>query len=430
MRSIVHVAVENFQSHKLSVIELPGPGTLTVVTGPSDSGKTALVSRALRWLLLNQPQGDSFIRHGASYAKVLIKYDDGWWVERERTPSRNQYRIYHPSLGQTQVFEGFGTGVPLEVQQITGVSPVRIGDLDLVLNLSSQLESAFLGSSISSTARARVLGVLAGTEVIDLASKNVATDIHRANRDITRIENELVGIEEQLSRLAWVEPMGELLKAAGALVDKLKEATSRKERLEQLLLKRHELQGWVDRNRDRIEVCQRILAAKKPLELAQECRQRHAVVLSLTSRHQGVQNLISKQQTLLAQSEALLRAKPHVSGAQEYAERYRRLAALAGSRARVKHDLEIATKATTYANAMLGKPREFINTQLRPTLNKFAEARRLALERWSILDRISDERMRAQEATERVVAATKAREAYLKELGRCPTCGQIILASA
>lgn len=430
MRSIAHISVENFQSHKHSVIELPGPGTLTVVTGPSDSGKTALVSRALRWALLNQPQGDAFIRQGATYAKVTVKFDDGWWVERERTPSRNQYRICAPDSVQAQVFEGFGSSVPLEVQQVTGVAPVRIGDLDLTLNLSSQLESAFLGSSISSTARARVLGVLAGTEAIDHAAKGVATDLHRARRDETRIESELKGIEERVSRLAWVEPMGALLDETANVVDKFKSATARREELEQLLLKRHGLRGRVGQCRDRIEVCERMLRAKKPVELACELRQRYAAVLSLIARRDGVQSLIAKQLTAQVQNEAILRARPHVSGAQEYAARYDRLRTLTNNRRRVKSSIWTAAQTGLHATAILNRPKDIVNRDLRPALDKYAQVRRLAYQRRALLESIFEERLRVGETAGKVAAAILAREAYLTALGRCPTCGQTISVSA
>lgn len=430
MRSIEHISVENFQSHKHSVIELPGPGTLTVVTGPSDSGKTALVSRALRWALLNQPQGDAFVQHGATYAKVTVKYDDGWWVERERTPSRNQYRICAPDSAQAQVFEGFGSSVPLEVQQVTGVAPVRIGDLDLTLNLSSQLESAFLGSSISSTARARVLGVLAGTEAIDLASKNVATDIHRANRDITRLESELAGIEEQKSRLAWVEPMGELLKAAGELVDKLKETTNRKERLEQLLLKRHELRGRADQNRDRIKVYERLLAAKKPVQLANEVAQRHATIASLAARRNGIKSLIGKQQVALRESETTRRAKPYVLNAQSFAEKYARLGTLVDTKNRLNADYGRAANVFNYTATILGGPKYVVESDLRPAFEKYVRVRQLVIRRQAVQKSLGEEHIKAQRLTKQAASAVEARTAYLVALGRCPTCGQIISESA
>jgi ATPase involved in DNA repair len=126
---IQRIEIQNFQSHRNTVLE-PGPGgQLTVVTGPSDSGKTAIL-RALRWLLYNVPQGTDFIRVGCTFAKVIVTLADGTEVERFRTPSKNQYAIRHPGA-EPQVYEGFGSTVPLEVQETLGVRPITIGDLEL-----------------------------------------------------------------------------------------------------------------------------------------------------------------------------------------------------------------------------------------------------------------------------------------------------------
>ena len=59
MRYIKKIILENFQSHKYSVIELNEE--LNVIVGPSDSGKSAII-RGLKWALYNEPSGDYFIR--------------------------------------------------------------------------------------------------------------------------------------------------------------------------------------------------------------------------------------------------------------------------------------------------------------------------------------------------------------------------------
>lgn len=61
MITIKKVIIENFQSHKYSVIDF-NEG-LNAIVGPTDSGKTA-VFRSLKWVLYNEPQGDYFIREG------------------------------------------------------------------------------------------------------------------------------------------------------------------------------------------------------------------------------------------------------------------------------------------------------------------------------------------------------------------------------
>ena len=54
---IQSLQINNFQSHKYSVMELHKG--VNVIIGPSDSGKTTIL-RALRWLVWNRPSGDAF----------------------------------------------------------------------------------------------------------------------------------------------------------------------------------------------------------------------------------------------------------------------------------------------------------------------------------------------------------------------------------
>lgn len=226
---IQRIEIQNFQSHRNTVLE-PGPGgQLTVITGPSDSGKTAVL-RALRWLFYNVPQGTDFIRVGCTFAKVIVTLADGTEVERFRTPSKNQYIIRRPGA-EPQVFEGFGSAVPLEVQEALGVRPVTIGDLELALNLAEQLDGPFLGKNISAGARAKVLGKLAGTEEIDVAARTLNTDIYRRGQDEKRLSAEVEELNKQIETYAWVPALGERIGALEKLLAGLKAAEEQKAKL-------------------------------------------------------------------------------------------------------------------------------------------------------------------------------------------------------
>lgn len=132
MNTISSIKITDFQSHQKTILEPAPAGQLTCIVGPSDSGKTAVI-RALRWLLYNTPQGADFIRVGSNSARVTIQYSDGQQVTRERSQKGfNRYEI------NGNRYEGFGSTVPLEVQEITGVRPVQIGDMEMCLNLAEQ----------------------------------------------------------------------------------------------------------------------------------------------------------------------------------------------------------------------------------------------------------------------------------------------------
>lgn len=234
MNAIKRIELQNFQSHVKTIIEPAGPGFLTVITGPSDSGKTAII-RALKWLLYNQPQGAEFTRTGASMVRVAVDYAGGVTVVRERTASTNRYKILQPGTEKPQVFEGFGSSVPLEIQNITGIRPIKIADQELLLNLSEQLDPPFLGQkSTTAPARAKILGKLAGTEEIDVAGAGVGKDLYRRGQDEKRLEAEIKDLETKIQEYAWIEKLAEKITALEQLVTRIKDAQARRSALEAL----------------------------------------------------------------------------------------------------------------------------------------------------------------------------------------------------
>ena len=203
--------IENFQSHVRTKVRFAESGQLTVILGPSDSGKTAII-RALRWLKFNDAPGD-FIRLGAEFARVSLKMEDGTVVARERGKSYNRY--FTVIGGQRQTYEGFGTGVPLEIQQLLGAWPVAFGDVEIRPTISEQLDTPFLGGkSISAPAKARVFGKLAGTAEVDLAMREAAADALKASQAAKRAEDEIAQLEAQIAGYAYLEDLERRVKAA------------------------------------------------------------------------------------------------------------------------------------------------------------------------------------------------------------------------
>lgn len=75
---IQEVTIEGYQSHTNSTFRL-SPG-LTVITGPSDAGKTAII-RALRWFAFNEPTGEAFLHtirnpDGSVKEQVKVRIED------------------------------------------------------------------------------------------------------------------------------------------------------------------------------------------------------------------------------------------------------------------------------------------------------------------------------------------------------------------
>jgi hypothetical protein len=228
VKTLKSIKLINFQSHKNALINFAGPGCLTVITGPSDSGKSAVI-RALRWVFYNVPQGDGFIFNAEDRCTVSLVYDNGTTVERIR--SRGGINRY---IVNGQAFEGFGTGVPVEVQRATGIRKLEIGDQNFLLNLSEQLDGPFLGKTVSGPSRAKVLGKLAGTEEIDYAGKQVGTDLYRANRQQEGLCKDIERLDKQIGQYGFINAWEAALWQAEAKLRNVRDNVVEIERLKAL----------------------------------------------------------------------------------------------------------------------------------------------------------------------------------------------------
>jgi exonuclease SbcC len=231
------LTLENFQSHKKTTINPAGPGQLTVIVGPSDSGKTSVI-RGLKWLAFNSPQGGDFIRVGTQQASVTAIMENSERVIRTRSRGGvNRYTLESIERQKPQVYESFGTGVPLEIQQALEMAPISIGDMEFNLNLSEQLDGPFLGNSTPATARAKVLGKLSGVEEVDHAGKTLGTDLYRKHREVEGIQNQIKYYTEKIGEYAYLDKLGPLVEAVDKMVAELRTKIERKKALAELRIK-------------------------------------------------------------------------------------------------------------------------------------------------------------------------------------------------
>ncbi len=172
------IDIENFQSHENTHIDF-NTG-LNVIIGESNNGKTSIL-RAMDWVVDNQPLGTDFIMTGKNYCKVRITYDNDNFIERYRTLKDTGY--YHvgfiDSSGQETYIEykGFTNNVPIEVMNAHQMPKVSITkNIETHLNKLSQLERPFLITE-NTNEKAAAIGRITGTNVIDVAIKEVTSDI-------------------------------------------------------------------------------------------------------------------------------------------------------------------------------------------------------------------------------------------------------------
>jgi exonuclease SbcC len=176
------------------------PG-LTVITGPSDAGKTAVI-RALRWLAFNEPQGEAFIhtvrnpdgsvRSACDEASVAVEFKDGTIITKTRRKGKTTYThsLYPEPWEKAEV--------PPEIKETLGLLKQSYGDtFETCLNFAFQLDPPFLLSETGS-AGAKVLGKLAGTEVVDKSIGAVNKLAHRTRTEIAQAEKTIGQLDVEL----------------------------------------------------------------------------------------------------------------------------------------------------------------------------------------------------------------------------------------
>lgn len=211
--------LRNIQSLPKAEIELGPPGTMTTVIGESDTGKTALASRAIEKLFFNTIPTKELIRRGAKSASITAVYDTpdnlsvSWeWKGTSPDRGKSRYVIKRDNMDPI-ILEGSNRpgNVPEAIQELTGVRPVKIGNLIINFNVNRQLDGPFLGASVSSTERYRVLGALAGTLEVDEAVKEVGLEIHRARRKEKELSGEIDSLGEKIREYDYLVELKDVI---------------------------------------------------------------------------------------------------------------------------------------------------------------------------------------------------------------------------
>lgn len=166
------IKLVGFQSHVDTSINLTEG--LNVITGPSDSGKTAVI-RAVRWVALNEPQGDAVVNQSVGYAQVTIITDTGV-VTKVRNKGKVRYEINID--GENISYDK--SEIPQEVYRILGINKTSFGDVEVVLPFAFQLDAPFLISSPASFG-GKVLGKICNADTVELAVKKSSREVSQAN---------------------------------------------------------------------------------------------------------------------------------------------------------------------------------------------------------------------------------------------------------
>lgn len=282
MARISYVKAWGLWSHFESVFEF-SPG-LTVITGPNGSGKSGFIS-IVRWVFLGEPSGEEFIFtlrdektqeivKQAEEGRAEVGLDNGVVITKTRRKGKTTYTI-------STVAEPFEKAeVPQEVKDALGIGPTKFGDWETYLNFAFQLEAPFLISE-SPSVGAKVLGKLAGTEVVDLAIADIAKKTHKARDDKRIAEKEIERINGDLLDYQDLDDIKAQLDACEYLIGDLDKAASRKDALAAMKVTLENSQDTIDRLTGDLLTLANVETLGEVLQAIEKTQQRYEALLGL-----------------------------------------------------------------------------------------------------------------------------------------------------
>ncbi len=182
------VQIKNFQSHaKTSIGFVDG---VNVITGSSDSGKTAII-RAIKFALTNRPSGDDFRSNWGGDTSVDIEFTDGNKLHRSKG-SRNLYKVNGLEL------VAFGSDVPDEVLKCTNMADI---------NTQSQLDSPFLLSKTSGEVAVH-FNKIARIDQIDKGLRTINSWITGLDKAINYVDTAIKVDEEKAAQFEHLPDFG------------------------------------------------------------------------------------------------------------------------------------------------------------------------------------------------------------------------------
>lgn len=206
--SLESLHIANFQAHEKCAVEFDP--AITTIIGPSDVGKSAIL-RALKWVCLNLPAGDAFIREGSTGAICEMRVDGAVIRRTRHTDGTNRYSM------DKEAYAAFGATVPDAIARLLSVDKI---------NFVGQHEPSFW-FSLSPSEVSRGLNAVVDLGIIDETNENIGKKIWQCQEAVRTGAERVATAKERKEALAWVVECDSDLQRSEAL-EKLKLAVVEK----------------------------------------------------------------------------------------------------------------------------------------------------------------------------------------------------------
>lgn len=262
------VRVTNFQSIKDVEVEVDG---FTVITGPNNSGKTALI-RALRGAFQNTA-GTAFVRHGEDSCRVEVSLDEetsfAWEKGHKIKPS---YDVGGKTLNP-------GRDIPDEVTAL-GVRPVQAGGREIWPQIANQFSGQVFLVDQPGSVLAEAVADVERVGKLNRALKAAEKDKRAASSELKVRRKDLKALEVELQTFDGIDTVEGLVAACEASEAKV--------------LKIERAVTGLNGLKDRLEGARQVVASLSPVRSAFECmddsegvlhgcKETHAEINDLTS---------------------------------------------------------------------------------------------------------------------------------------------------
>jgi len=218
--------IKNFQNHELKRVRFDPQ--VTAIVGPSDAGKSSIL-RALKWLVMNRPRGDGFVRHGEKTCSVDL-WVDSRKISRTRGPD-NTYRIEGKELA------AFGTDVPEDVQ-----NAVRMDDV----NFQGQHDPPFWFGLTPGELGKKLNGIV-DLSLIDHTMKRLSSRLRSLKTEKAVVEERIGEAEVEVAGFDWVDDASDDFDELVALKGDASKRAGDRDRVSFLLVQAHHHKGLLDR---------------------------------------------------------------------------------------------------------------------------------------------------------------------------------------
>lgn len=280
---IKSIDIENYEAHKKSHIEF-SPG-VTVITGPSDSGKTSIF-RFFKWIKENRPLGNAFENWDMKSGDITsgkISFDNAT-IFKARINGSNSYSLEIPSKfkGKSKKtnFDVVKQDIPEEIVEVFNMSDV---------NIQSQHGAYFLiDESWSAGKVAEKFNDLAGLNIFDRIFSNINSYILKSSQAIKSYKKSYDELEACILELDYIDTAKAKVEAAQTLIKQSEELIARKDKIAGLCERLRRVQESQKQYQEKLKAEHLISPIK---ELIQKYN-------DLTSKVSRIKNIVERLKTV------------------------------------------------------------------------------------------------------------------------------------